>query len=408
MACGLFWFSAFGLGAFLGTFPPWWGWVMVAMAALAWWMGPGRSALALLVLAAAPALTGAGGLWAPLVPLGLAAGAVRWSRLRRERLWVAGLILVIAAVVIAKQVVAAKALGAALDTVFALGCSATAMALLVVATPSTRTFSALFGGLGVGALLVGLLAPPVLETLPVEQALRMTAQHRLVRAWPAVERRVLERLEAGDVPLAAEAVALAPSRVAIGEALVLVAPDLAMQKGWSPSEVVRPESAIALARALDRAGLTGRAVSLLRRQERVGEVARWLAIFAYDIGQEGLARHASQRVSSVVRADASPVILEGRSYPVGGVDELLFEVTERRDQLDVSAHGRSWRGVGPRLILRLAGRVLIDDEVPEEGLERSVSIDLEPGFYRIFLEYPNDDSGADGDRNLGPVDLVLR
>lgn len=192
-----------------------------------------------------------------------------------------------------------------------------------------------------------------------------------------------------------------------GESLTRrLGPELPLRVGWDPREPVDPATAAAVAWTLDRWGHRGRAMTFLKRQPPAGAPAFALAVLAKEAGDDEIAAKAWGHATVPADVPIDPqVVFHAREWPTGGERVVLFALTKPADGLSVTARGSSWQGA-PQLVALVGGAPAVTLDVPEAGASHRLP-GLSSGAYRLVLRFPNDASGADGDRNLFDVTVTV-
>lgn len=183
-------------------------------------------------------------------------------------------------------------------------------------------------------------------------------------------------------------------------------PELPLRAGWDPRDPIDPAIATSVAWTLDGWGRRERAIAFLRRQDATGPSAFALSVLAREAGQDDVAAQVWRRATVPGDVLIDPdVVFHADEWPVGGDRIVLFALTKPVDGLDVTARGTSWNGP-PKLIATVGGSRSGPTEVPEAGARTHLE-GLPIGAYRLILQFPNDASGPDGDRNLYDVTVTV-
>lgn len=247
-----------------------------------------------------------------------------------------------------------------------------------------------------------------LADLPVDDQLSALEHRDAPAGWRLLQGRLVDALEGepdpGALGVAARMVGRRPWEREPGLSLAQASGyDAAVAAGWLPSERLENEQALQAALSLVAAGERGRALWLLRQHPREGELAFWLALLAWEDGNEALAHHAFVRSAAPPGIPRAPgVLVDGAQLLTDGAIEQVFTASDPVTALGVSARGEAWEGL-PALTLVLAGRILATVEVPPEGGQWRLETALPPGAYRLWLRYDNDAMGVGGDRNLRDI-----
>jgi hypothetical protein len=403
--------AAVAVAALTSGVPPWAGTGAAVAALLAMLLPDPALRAGLLAAAAAPLLLpalhpDAPGEGSPLVWVLLAVSAGLGVADRPARAALVAGALAIGAVVAVKQEVAAAVLPAAADRVALALTLGWLAATLGAAAPTSRAGAAGVAVVGVLVAASGLRLAERAERQPVSYVAGEVAERRAFRVWPILEARAVEEADQGRIGGALALVRQAPERVAAGEALVRRSgPALALDLGWDPNGALPPQVAVAVARELDARGEGSRAVELLRRQPREGEVAFWLAVLAREVGLPSLAASAWPRAAAPEGVVADPdALIDGEDWLVGTTTERLFTLSAPARGLEITATGDAWEGA-PELEIRVGSHSWGPMPVPDASTTWSWPVGLPEGAFRLRASFVNDARGDGGDRNLRGVTI---
>ncbi len=372
-------------------------------------------------LAAALAAGPAEGVGAACIVAALVAGGARGGSLegeeatvRRTLVGVAGLALLVGAVLAVKQAVAMRALPAASQGVWPalnLGVATAAAAAIAAWLPAPFALRLPEDPRGMSmktperppltARLVGAVTGPRALALGLVVIGMATAGRvlRLGRLAPAQRLAAAQELDAVprvyDALLAAAAsepgalVALVSAAPGRDEAALVLGWDKALALGWRPARadgVVVP-----VARALEAAGRGGEALRLLARHPREGDVDGLRALFERT---QGLASGWKGGVLGELVPPGGPLPLE---LVHDGAVTIEFTAVEALSGVALSMEGDAFQGP-PEVDIALDGGA-----VRHLALITPIEHDLgavDAGPHRVTVRFVNDKAGPGGDRNV--------